>query len=101
MTFADVVDWFRARQGRELHLVVYAADVPVVALDGPLGAGVEQARSVLRPGRLTAPPLVFELGGATFGLDEALFRSAQEVGRSVAVRLADDVEVVAHAWNEP
>jgi hypothetical protein len=100
MTYADVLEWFRGRNERELHVVVYVNDVPLLALDGELGEGVEQHPSVLREERKARPPVAFAVGPATLGLDEEGFVSAESVGSMITIQLVGAAEVIAFPWRD-
>jgi hypothetical protein len=100
MTYGDVLEWFRQRNGRNLHVVIYVNAMLVASLDGPLSEGVEQDPSVLREGRKVRPPFAFDVGTGTLGLDEEAFVSADVVGSSIAIQLAGPAELVAFPWRD-
>jgi hypothetical protein len=103
-SFADARAWFDALVGRDLHLIIYVAEMPIVELDGRLDQAVAQDRSGLaESGRIPRPPesgevFAYQVGSGVFALAEELLVSAEHVGSSLALDLLDGVEVVAHPW---
>ena len=96
VTFDEVLIGVAALAGRDVHVTLHSGGAPLASFDGRLETGVRQDPEDTRG----ATVIAYEVGRATFALNEEQFVSAKRVGAMLDVDLANGVALSVFPWLE-